>query len=168
MQCTKCLADNLSESDFDTNNKGSKYSYCKACRRDQRNLARRKRFQKPENKLKRSLVVKQKRQDPAKRANIIAIDSKASDKKFSREYDLTVDKIRELISQPCSYCEETELQMTIDRIDNAIGHTESNVVPACIRCNLIRKAMPHSAWMCLVPGLKEARKKKLFGDWTGK
>jgi hypothetical protein len=57
---------------------------------------------------------------------------------------------------------------TIDRIDNTIGHTESNIVPACIRCNLIRKAMPHSAWMCLVPGLKEARNKKLFGDWIGR
>lgn len=166
--CTKCGTPNLSEDNFDKNNRGCSYSYCKSCRKEQRNLARRKRFTKPENKLKRSLQVKAVRQDPLKRANIIAIDSRASDKKYGRDYDLTLDLIRSLISKPCSYCGETELQMTLDRVNNEIGHTENNVLPACIRCNLIRKAMPYEAWLCLIAGLKEAKEKKLFGDWLGK
>jgi hypothetical protein len=168
MQCSKCFAENLSVSDFDTNNRGSRYSYCKTCRRNQRQQAAQKRYQKPENKLKKSLQHKNFRQDPIKRANVIAIDSKSSDKKHNREYNLTLDKIKELISRPCSYCEETELQMTLDRIDNKIGHIESNVIPACIRCNLIRKAMPYEAWILLVPGLKEAKKNGAFGEWIGR
>lgn len=166
--CTKCGVADLLESDFDINQHGYLYSYCKKCRKEQVNLARRKRYQKPEVKSQKSLSNKNKRQDQLKRANIIAIDSRASDKKFNRENDLTIEIIKNLISNPCFYCDETELQMTLDRVNNDVGHVENNVVPACIRCNLIRKAMPYEAWICLVPGLKEARKKKLFGDWLGR
>jgi hypothetical protein len=56
--------------------------------------------------------------------------------------------------------------MTIDRIDNEIGHTLSNVVPACIRCNYVRRDMPHEAWLCLVEGMREAVFRGLFGSWT--
>lgn len=166
--CTKCGVSNLSDDDFDKNSKGNQYSYCKKCRRDQRNLARRKRFAKEENKNKSALKAKSKRLDPLKRANVIAIDSKASDRKHNREYNLTVDKIKELIGNPCVYCGETELQMTLDRMDNEVGHIEENVVPACIRCNLIRRAMPYEAWICLLPKIKEAKEKGLFGTWLGK
>jgi hypothetical protein len=58
--------------------------------------------------------------------------------------------------------------MTVDRIDNNKGHLLTNVVPACLRCNLARGDMPYEAWLCLVPGLKEAREKGLFGAWIGK
>lgn len=166
--CTKCGTPDLSEECFDKTDRGYLYSYCKKCRRKQNLLARRKRYQRPDVKLQKSVVNKSRRQDPEKRANIIAIDSKSSDKKHNRQYDLTIDKIKELISKPCSYCEDCTLQMTLDRVNNNIGHIESNVVPACIRCNLIRKAMPYEAWICLLPGLKEALQKDLFGVWLGK
>lgn len=55
--------------------------------------------------------------------------------------------------------------MSMDRVDNSIGHTKSNVVPACIRCNYMRKDMPMEAWKFLVPYIKQAKENGLFGDW---
>ena len=57
--------------------------------------------------------------------------------------------------------------MTLDRIDNEIGHVFANVVGSCVRCNLIRRHMPYAAWMCIVPGLRKAREEGLFQGWTG-
>lgn len=166
MQCSKCLKDNLSALDFDTTHKGYQYSYCKECRRNQVNSARRIRYRKPENKLKKKLKTQSFRQNPEKRANVIAKDSKSSDKKHGREFNLTIERIRELIENTCQYCGENKLQMTLDRIDNSIGHIESNVVPACIRCNLIRRHIPYEAWLCMLPGIREAREKGLFEGWV--
>lgn len=95
-------------------------------------------------------------------------DSRKSDRKHGRDNDLTKAFIAEQIAKGCSYCGEKELRMTLDRVDNERGHTTDNVVPACIRCNYIRRNMPHEAWLCLRTGLRRARREGLFGDWTGK
>jgi len=58
--------------------------------------------------------------------------------------------------------------MTLDRIDNDKGHTQDNVVPACIRCNYARRSMPYEAWLVVAKGMREAREQGLFGDWTGR
>jgi hypothetical protein len=58
--------------------------------------------------------------------------------------------------------------MTLDRIDNDKGHTEDNVVPACIRCNYTRRSMPYEAWLVVAKGMREARERGLFGEWTGR
>ena len=72
-----------------------------------------------------------------------------------------------MITQPCSYCLDTEAKMTLDRIDNTIGHTQANVVPACLRCNVTRGSMPYEAWKVVSLGMKSARELGLFGAWTG-
>jgi hypothetical protein len=97
----------------------------------------------------------------------ILSDSKASDNKKSRQNDLDIEFVKALISLPCSYCGETKLRMTADRVDNSIGHLKSNVVPACIRCNYTRRDMPHEAWLFLVEGMRKAREAGLFNNWTG-
>jgi hypothetical protein len=168
MNCSRCNRTNLAEGDFYKTSSGYVFSYCKVCHNKRSAENRKISRKKPENKLKDSKKKKLFRQNPEKRANVIANDSKSSDRKHNREYGLTLDKIRELISNPCIYCGETELQMTLDRINNEIGHIENNVVPACIRCNLIRKAMPYEAWICLVPKVREAKEKGLFEGWLGK
>jgi hypothetical protein len=108
------------------------------------------------------------RRDPSKTARHVFSDSRKSDKKKGFVCDLTLDVVKEMISRECAYCGDTEIRMSLDRIDNTIGHTVRNVVPACLRCNFARGGMPYEAWLCLVPGLKEARKRGLFGDWLGK
>ncbi len=55
--------------------------------------------------------------------------------------------------------------MTLDRIDNGFGHTKSNVVPACYRCNLIRGSMPYNAWLNIVDAIRQTYELGLFGDW---
>lgn len=98
----------------------------------------------------------------------ILIDSRRTDKKSGRLNDMTEDSIRAAIGSGCSYCGERDLRMTLDRIDNRQGHTRENVVGACIRCNYLRRNMPHKAWLKLVPGIRAAREEGLFGDWTGR
>lgn len=77
------------------------------------------------------------------------------------------ETIARIISNPCLYCGETTLKITLDRKDNTKGHSEDNVNPCCIRCNLLRKDMPYEAWLELCSGLRSAREKGLFGEWTG-
>ena len=98
----------------------------------------------------------------------ILCDSRDSDKKKGLENDLTKEFIQAEISNGCFYCGETSLRMTLDRKDNAKGHTKDNVVPACIRCNYTRKDMPFEAWIVLSDGMRQARIKGLFGSWTGR
>jgi hypothetical protein len=101
-------------------------------------------------------------------AKWIVRDSRASDRKHGRKNDMTVEFVQQLIEGGCSYCGETELRMTLDRIDNTLGHTRENVVAACIRCNYTRKDMPHEAWVLLAPAMRSARECGLFGSWTGR
>jgi hypothetical protein len=120
-------------------------------------------------KIKRNLETKKtQRRMGIKVERWILEDSRGSDKKYNRDNDLTKEFIEKEISNGCSYCGENSLRMTLDRIDNSLGHLQSNVVPACIRCNYARRDMPHEAWLCLVPGLIKARELGLFGDWVNK
>lgn len=98
---------------------------------------------------------------------LICKNSRRSDKKKGRQNDLTPDFVREQISKPCSYCGTTIGRITLDRIDNSIGHMRSNVIPCCMRCNYIRRDIPYEAWMMMVPAVKEAMERGLFGEWSG-
>lgn len=117
---------------------------------------------------KRNAKQKSLRKEPSYVPTAILQDSKESDRRKDRANDLTIEFIRALIEPGCSYCGETSLRMTLDRIDNELGHVQANVVAACIRCNYARGNMPYEAWLCLVPGLREARSKGLFGAWEGR
>lgn len=101
-------------------------------------------------------------------AKAIFADARLFDRKKGFHNDLTLDAIETLISNPCLYCGETKLRMTLDRKDNATGHVLSNVNPACVRCNFIRNSMPYEAWLYLAPRVREARLLGVFGGWTGR
>src|SRR5262249_8563574 len=60
-------------------------------------------------------------------ASFIWRDSRKSDKKNGYENDLTKEFIEAAIADGCAYCGESGLRMTLDRIDNAKGHTRENV-----------------------------------------
>lgn len=96
----------------------------------------------------------------------IYMDCKNKDRKSGFVgFDLDKEFIEGLISQGCIYCGETKLRMTLDRIDNSIGHLKCNVLPCCFRCNYIRGSMPFEAWQIIVPAVRQARESGLFGDW---
>ena len=82
--------------------------------------------------------------------------------------DLTIEFIDSAIASGCSYCGDKESRMTLDRVDNDKGHSQSNVVPACMRCNYARRDMPYAAWLLVAEGMRKAREQDLFGDWYKK
>lgn len=64
---------------------------------------------------------------------------KSSDRRAGRENDLTPEWIvQNITSKPCLYCGEVDDPRGCDRIDNAIGHVTTNVVPCCRLCNKAR------------------------------
>jgi hypothetical protein len=95
----------------------------------------------------------------------ICVESRSSDRKRGRANDMTRPLIKELIKDGCLYCGETTLRMTLDRIDNTKGHIKTNVVPACVRCNLLRRDMPYAAWLLLAPAVRQVREQGVFGTW---
>jgi hypothetical protein len=59
----------------------------------------------------------------------------------NRELDLTQEKCEELWKDGCFYCNKTlqdETGCSLDRIDNNVGYTITNVVPCCGNCNKMR------------------------------
>lgn len=116
-------------------------------------------------KNKDNLRKRSERKNPKKRARFIVEDSKRSDKKKNRDNNLTIEFVKNIIVNGCSYCEEKKINICLDRIDNSKGHTTDNVIAACVRCNYIRNSMPYEAWLCMVPSIKEARIGGLFDNW---
>jgi hypothetical protein len=56
----------------------------------------------------------------------------------NKTFNLTFDFFKNnIISMPCSYCGSTE-NIGCDRINNNLGHTIENVIPACHICNTAR------------------------------
>ena len=93
-------------------------------------------------------------------------DCRAADRKKGRPRgDLDLEFVREQLGKGCQYCGESEIRITLDRVDNKLGHVKSNVVPACIRCNYMRGSMPYGAWINIVPAVRNTRELGLFGDW---
>lgn len=88
------------------------------------------------------------------------------DRASGLENDLTREFVTEQLTKPCTYCGSTVV-IGLDRKNNTLGHTQDNVVPACLRCNFIRRDMPYDAWMEMVAGVRRAANLGLFGDWVG-
>ena len=68
----------------------------------------------------------------------------------------------------CAYCGDkpTPLHMSLDRLDNSVGHIESNVVPCCFFCNYLQRDMPIEAWKNIVPTIIKLKQTGLFGGWS--
>jgi hypothetical protein len=94
-------------------------------------------------------------------------NTRASDARNGRDNDMDLDFVKEIMSKSCHYCRRFSSRRTIDRIDNFIGHIKTNVVPSCLRCNLVRGAMPYEAWMVVAEGIREADSLGLFNGWEG-
>lgn len=151
------------------NKNGKRYRRCH-CRPCHGRI--RRGYSTPEAKLRASKAKQEKMK--AERANgertgfYIRMDSRGSDRKYGRDNDLTIDFIEKEISKGCCYCGDMTTRMTLDRIDNDIGHTMLNVKPSCVRCNHVRGDMPYEAWVIVARAMKRVYKNGLFGDWKGR
>jgi len=102
-------------------------------------------------------------------ARWILNDCKKTDRAKRRSgNDLDIDSIIGKIRNGCSYCGEVGLKMVLDRVEGGDkAHSLVNTVGCCIRCNTIKGAMPHAAWVELVPTVKKIAQAGLFGKWEG-
>lgn len=60
-----------------------------------------------------------------------------------REFKLSFEKCSELYESDCFYCDKKPIDSLngIDRVDNNIGYTLSNIVSCCIQCNKMKNTM---------------------------
>lgn len=110
---------------------------------------------------------KHQRANDINRASWFLKDSRRTDKRKGLENDLEIEFIEAALAQPCAYCKRdwSEVRMTLDRVDNSMGHLQSNVLTACEPCNLNRGACSYEEWIAFVEqmgpeGLKEVTKRR--------
>lgn len=73
------------------------------------------------------------------------------DKRRGFTCDITTAWFKENIQcKPCIYCLRNNVRIGCDRINNSIGHTMANVVPACGDCNKSRQDIFTHAEMLLL------------------
>lgn len=168
--CTVCGCTKPLEEMCQVQNRGRPVYYRSVCVACDNKRAQHRRDTGAAKKWEATRLAKQRheRTDLAFQDKYIFLDSRGSDRKSGRPNDLDREFIREAIKNGCAYCGETELRMTLDRIDNEKGHTKDNVVPACLRCNATRHNMPYKAWLIVAKGMREAREVHAFGNWTGR
>jgi hypothetical protein len=143
---------------------------CRSCRSIDKKAGRVRKHRKPraEYAAERSASNKYARKHNVDVPKFIMADSRRSDKKRGHHNDLDYEWIKSAIYSGCVYCGEQDLRMTLDRQDNDLGHIKTNVVPACIRCNIARRNMPLEAWLVVAEGMRKAKELGLFGTWTGR
>lgn len=158
MTCRVCNQDK-SVGQFRAHRKGSdrRRTVCKSCSRLVGSKERRRESKKASGKRRRA--------NADNRAKFLIIDCRTGDKKRGLVGNLDEAFVREALAQPCSYCCGSNLQMTLDRIDNAVGHMKDNVVPACIRCNIIRGSMPYAAWLEVAKAIRRVTELGLLDGW---
>ena len=62
--------------------------------------------------------------------------------KTTMVHTLTEHHFGRLIQQPCYFCLTTTRYRGIDRLNNDLGYTLENVVPACSACNYLKNDVP--------------------------
>lgn len=145
---------------------GKKYlmSPCKDCNvlRDSRKYSDRSERYKEMRRAKRT----KQRARNQKRERWILEDTRNTDRKRERANDLNREYIKSLISKGCAYCGARSSKMTLDRINNTKGHLKTNVIPACVNCNLTRGNMPYKAWLIVAKAMRRVRESGLLSGWV--
>lgn len=111
--------------------------------------------------------MRESRKNPAHRARFIFDDCRKIDKKTKHVFNLDIEFIDELIAKGCTYCggQPPDVKMSLDRIDNSIGHIKTNVLSSCIDCNLTRGTMPFDAWTEIAPIMRKLRLDGKLKGW---
>lgn len=171
--CIDCKKEkNEDEFYYQLKSKGYKESYCKTCSSARSYRRKKAKMQRDPEFAERIRVsdlkgVARRRMLGVNAAGFFLNDSRKNDQKRGRENDLTREFIETMFERSCSYCGDSEGKKSLDRIDNSIGHLQSNVVTSCVRCNLVRGQMPYEAWLVVAEGMKKAHDLGLFAGWDG-
>jgi len=89
--------------------------------------------------------------------------SKRRAAKSGQVWNVTFEAFDKLLSKCCHYC-GGQLNGTgcgLDRIDNDEGYVETNVVPCCKQCNIVKNSFfSYDEMMLLAPTLTQIRERK--------
>lgn len=92
----------------------------------------------------------------------------AAAKRRDYEWALSREAFHSLVESSCHYCgarPERTLRGArgsytyngLDRMNNALGYTESNVVPCCGKCNHAKKDLPYATFVAWLQRVTEHR-----------
>ncbi len=107
--------------------------------------------------------------DETIRVNRIMLDYRKSARRRNLPFELTRDQMSELMDKPCFYCgaepsnslvqhgKQIRPYQGIDRLDNSKGYVMDNIVPCCIICNKMKKAMNETEFMSHVRAIVSRR-----------
>jgi len=74
--------------------------------------------------------------------NEIYLKYKSISPKRGLSFELSIDIFKLHFRGNCHYCNDVMINVGFDRVDNNIGYVESNIVPCCTVCNIMKHAMP--------------------------
>jgi hypothetical protein len=147
---------------------GRRRKKCGPCRREQF-ISNPEGFQQAEERRHAVRRKARRENDHMTVARNVLQDCRYTDKRKNRDCDLTLEFVAECVAKPCFYCgvEPPEVRITLDRIDNSLGHLQNNVNTSCVRCNHTRGTMPYQAWIRVAPMMRAAQDEGLFDGWNG-
>jgi len=120
-QCTKCKATKTLRSFHKDANKPDGYaSNCKLCRK--------------KHKEKATAEGNAYHQTPIARYK----SYQRGAKQRSLKWELTEEEFLQFWQRPCFYCTAQISTIGLDRLDNNLGYTMTNVVPCCTSCNFLK------------------------------
>ena len=76
---------------------------------------------------------------PNKRPNAIYKRYKTSAIKRKLSFEITKEEFLKYWKKPCYYCNSDIPTVGLDRLNNEVGYTKSNIVPCCTTCNLMKR-----------------------------
>ena len=171
MKLCNCCGDLKRLAEFHTrtvNGKQYPETWCgKCCNKRRRRQERRTKTTLRAIYMRNAEYHKRARANFIKRAPYVLKDLRKFDKLRGLENDLDLEFVKVQLVRGCTYCgaPQKKIRMSLDRIDNSLGHTKINVNPSCSNCNLTRGNMPYKAWLMLVPAMRHAREVGLLANW---
>jgi hypothetical protein len=171
-RCTACGIDKPSN-DFYTRNSGQHLrTKCKSClnRHEYSAYGDNPTYRAKRKRAEAKSHAKQRfeRANNINRHKYVYSEAHKQDRKHNRECDLDIEFVKNLISNGCTYCGRSpgQCKMTLDRVDNTLGHAKTNVVPACTNCNLTRGSMPYEPWVKFIaPAMRQANESGSLIGW---
>jgi hypothetical protein len=153
--CTKCGVEKPITEYHTKKHKDKTYlrSECKACGYIQNKKRRNSEAGKEINKIHRT---------KAKSKYDVA---KGIAKRRGIAFNLSFEEFAELTQHDCAYCggELSKYSYSLDRKDNAKGYEIQNVVPCCIRCNMVKSNILSYEEMVIIGNMLKTLKNKPQG-----
>lgn len=127
--CSKCKTEKPEEVFYTSkSHKDGRYPSCKEC-----NKPSKKKYRESHKQYYNEKVKKFGKTDKG-----FYNKYKSAAKKRNIEFNLTLDQFVTFSNANCFYCGDKLDGIRLDRIDNSVGYTISNVIPCCTFCNRMK------------------------------